>query len=118
MSNSAELEISEILPFEKGFRVNISGPINIYSAGQLTNAIIKKTTDGMKLAVDLSKVPMVDSSGIGFLIRLARDLEKKKGKVILCGVTDDFKSNLTALRVDKLVRLASSAATIPADFWD
>lgn len=111
------LLISEIEPYSKGFKVELTGSINLYSAGQLNAAVLKKTTPGMRLVLDLSKVPMVDSSGIGFIIRLARDLDKKKGRLILCGVNQDFRKNLEMLKVDTLVQMTDSLRSIPETFW-
>lgn len=111
------LVISEIEPYGKGFKVELTGSISLYSAGQLNTAVLKKTTPGMRLALDLTKVPMVDSSGIGFIIRLARDLDKKKGRLILCGVNRDFKQNLEMLKVDTLVQMAANLSAIPESFW-
>ncbi len=117
MSNVG-LVISDLMPFEKGFKVELTGAINLYSSGTLNAAVLKKTTPGMRLALDLTKVPIIDSSGIGFIIRLARDLEKKGGRLVACGITEDFRKNLQALKVDSIVRLAPSPAEIPKDFWD
>lgn len=112
-----DLRISEIEAFEKGFKVAIAGTVSIYSAGQLTAGLLKKTKPGMKLVLDMSGVASLDSSGIGFVIRLGRELQKNKGNLILCGASAEIRANLKNLRVDTMVQMVETPADIPASFW-
>jgi len=66
------------------------------------NSIGKYLKDGSKLIIlDMSALEYLDSSGIGCLVRLYRDIEEKiKGKLILYQINDFIKelfeiSNLT-----------------------
>jgi len=54
------------------------------------------------LVVDLSKVPMADSSGIGSLIRCHSAVNANGGKVKLAGVNEVVRQSFKTTRLDKV----------------
>ena len=57
-------------------------------------------SDG-SLAIDLSRVELIDSVGIGLLIAVHNTLSKKGGRLTLRHVNPDLASLLRTMRLDK-----------------
>ena len=58
-----------------------------------------------EIVLDLTKVELVDSTGIGFVIRIQNTLEKKEGQLVLMNVHDDIKKMLQIMRLDKHITI-------------
>lgn len=58
-----------------------------------------------EIVLDLCKVELVDSTGIGFVIRIQNTLEKKEGQLVLVNVHDDIKKMLQIMRLDKHITI-------------
>ena len=61
--------------------------------------------DVQEITLDLAKVELVDSTGIGFMIRIQNTLEKKEGKLILINVHEDITKMLQIMRLDKHITI-------------
>ena len=61
--------------------------------------------DVNEIILDLCKVELVDSTGIGFVIRIQNTLEKKEGQLVLMNVHDDIKKMLQIMRLDKHITI-------------
>ena len=68
------------------------------------------------LVIDLSKVPMVDSSGIGSLIRCHSAVNANGGKVKLAGVNDVVRQSFKTTRLDKVFEFYADESTALASF--
>ncbi len=53
------------------------------------------------LELSLEKVELIDSTGIGFFIRLQNSLSKAKGGLILSNVNDEIFKMMKFMRLDK-----------------
>jgi len=58
-----------------------------------------------EITLDLEKVGIVDSTGIGFMIRIQNTLEKDGGKLVLINVHDDIKRMLQIMRLDQHISI-------------
>ncbi|MGI6230374.1 MAG: STAS domain-containing protein [Tractidigestivibacter sp.] len=57
---------------QQGRRVSVSGEVDVSNASALREAITQELDGGVKnLAIDLSQVPYIDSTGIGVLVGAA-----------------------------------------------
>ena len=54
-----------------------------------------------EITLDLEQVAIVDSTGIGFMLRIQNTLEKEGGHLILINVHDDIKRMLQIMRLDQ-----------------
>ena len=60
-------------------------------------------TDGARnIVVDLSRVPIVDSSGIGSMIRCHSELSKRGGKLKLVGAHEIVRNAFKMTRLDSV----------------
>jgi anti-sigma B factor antagonist len=67
--------------------IEISGRIDVYTASAVGEAIQSEITDGAShIALDLTSVSVVDSSGLGTLVGNAQTLKSLGGRISLLGV--------------------------------
>jgi anti-sigma B factor antagonist len=66
--------------------VVVDGELDIYTAPQLAKALMKCLDEGaVRLVVDLSAVPFIDSSGLGVLVTGLKRLQPRGGSLdIVC----------------------------------
>jgi anti-sigma B factor antagonist len=58
-----------------------------------------------KVVVDLSKVSFFDSSGMGYLVILIKNVKLAQGKIALAAPKPMVKKLLTAIKVDRFVNI-------------
>jgi len=84
--------------------VKINGAINYESSDILRSLFEKIITEGVtKVRLNLKNVPVSDSSGVGNILLLFRNLQKKGGELIIKGISQNLKDMLTLVKVDKLI---------------
>jgi len=59
-----------------------------------------------KLIIDLTQVPMVDSSGLGMLISLFKYINQEQGQIIYAGLTDYVQKIIGFAKLDRIFTLA------------
>jgi anti-sigma B factor antagonist len=66
--------------------VEVEGEIDIYTASQLGEALMTCIDEGaLRLIVDLSAVPFIDSTGLGVLVSTLKRLQPRGGSLdIVC----------------------------------
>lgn len=75
-----ELNLSD----EKGAQViRVAGEVDLNSSPELRTVILEQAKNGGTLAIDLSAVPYMDSSGVATLVEGLKAVEPKGGKFIL-----------------------------------
>ncbi len=88
------------------FVLELSNEVTLTTLANLRNLI-----DGLnirqypKVVIDLSKVSFFDSSGIGYLVILIKDVKTAQGKVALAGPKTIVRKLLTSIKVDKFVNI-------------
>jgi len=55
-----------------------------------------------KIVIDFSKVKFLSSSALGILIRLRKEAESIKGKIIFCGLRKDLRQIFKITNLEKL----------------
>ncbi len=53
------------------------------------------------ITFDLSDVDIVDSTGVGFIIRVQNSLKQKSGGLVLSGVNSDILKMMKIMRLDR-----------------
>jgi len=53
-----------------------------------------------ELTLDMEEVNVIDSTGIGFIIRLQNSLKEKGGALKLCSVNEDIVKMMKIMRLD------------------
>ncbi len=63
-----------------------------------------------KVILDLSKVPFVDSTGLGALLSLLRQIAQNKGALRIAGLTEQVKSMFMLVRMNKVFDIYDSVS--------
>ena len=58
-----------------------------------------------KLAADLSQVTILSSSGLGMLVNLNKQFRVQKGRLVVCGLSDDITQVMKLTRLDSLLTI-------------
>lgn len=83
------------------------GPAFECLRGELVNAIVPSA--GLRVVLDFSKVELMSSEMLGFLVTLYRDLVETGGKLVLVGVQDPLQKVFAVTKLDRLFRIAPDA---------
>jgi len=82
--------------------VKISDDITSSYVKILHREIDRLLDDGiLNITFDLTNVDIVDSTGIGFIIRVQNSLKQKNGGLKLCGVNSDILKMMKIMRLDR-----------------
>lgn len=61
-----------------------------------------------RVVVDLEDVSFMDSSGLGMLISLFKDVNEQKGQIVYCGVHDYVHKLFALVKLDQVFQMAES----------
>jgi len=87
-------------------RLAIRGSLDINSAPDLSDAIDKiVATRPPKVAVDLSALDLIDSSGVAALVKLYKGVRANGGSITISGARDQPLAIFKLLRMDKVFNL-------------
>lgn len=85
--------------------VRCAGRLNMVAAKQLKAHLDATVAGGHeKVAVDLSDVPFIDSSGLGALIGGLKSARQAGGDLRIAGVTDQVSSVLRLTNLERVLR--------------
>ncbi len=96
------------------WKIIIKGYLDVDTAGQLmSESMVLTCRKSVKVIVDLKGVTFIDSAGWDALLRIAEELIKTKGKIVILNMTP------TVERGYKLLKLESTLPSFPteADVW-
>lgn len=86
--------------------VNLTGDIYIEQADELLavfNSIIEKCPK--EVTIDLKGLNSITSSGIGKIVLLYKELQKKNGKIQIVGANETIMQIFKIVKLDKLVEI-------------
>jgi anti-sigma B factor antagonist len=85
--------------------VKFSGPVTLGTSLHVADVKIQKAIDDgyLKLVLNLSGVPYVDSAGLGTLIHASGAARERGGEVRLCGLNERISGLLRMTRTDTLL---------------
>ncbi len=63
---------------------------------------------GHKMIVDMSKVTMLASAGIGSLISIHQACAKSGGKLVICALDENIAKLMTMTRMDKMLHIVDT----------
>ncbi|RUO97405.1 STAS domain-containing protein [Hyphomicrobium sp.] len=96
-------------------KLKVTGPLDIAGAGEIDapfNAISSKND---RIIVDFKDVTFLASIGIRLLVKAARNIAKRNGRLIVFSPTDDARKVLRSTGIDSIVPVvADEAAAISA----
>ena len=87
-------------------KLTVRGSLDINSAPDLADAIDKiVATRPPKVAVDLSALDLIDSSGVAALVKLYKGVRAGGGAITISGARDQPLAIFKLLRMDKVFNL-------------
>ena len=83
--------------------VKLSGPIHVRDAGKLRASLLAQLEEGRRhFVIDVSRVDLIDSSGLGVLIQVQQKAAAAGGSMSLVGVRGVVKDVLELSRLDRV----------------
>jgi anti-sigma B factor antagonist len=96
-------------------RLAIEGELDAVSVsdlrGELENLLTRRPT---RVDIDLSRLRMVDSSGVGALVSLYKRVRAQGGSIVVSGLRDQPLAIFRLLRLDRVMASANLAPSTTA----
>lgn len=92
---------------ENAVVIDLKGPVDLYSSRQMRSAILEAINTGNvpRVAINLSEVSYIDSSGIASLVEGLQLARAKKCRLVLFGLQHDAREVLELARLDKVFEI-------------
>lgn len=91
------------------FILHLAGEININSLTETRNKVDSFKIDQYdKIIINLEKVSFFDSSGLGYLVVLIKQVKMNQGNIVFCAPNNLVKRLLSTIRIDKYVNIYDS----------
>lgn len=88
------------------FVLQLTGEININSLTETRTKVDSfKLEQYSKIIIDLGKVSFFDSSGLGYLVVLIKQVKTNQGSIVFCSPNNLVKRLLSTIRIDKYVNI-------------
>lgn len=89
---------------EEKIFVKIAGDLNLETSEKFKRAMKKKLDSGERsFFLDFSKVTSINSSGIGIIIALYKELKALGGSLKIVGLVDHIYSMMTLVKLNKII---------------
>ncbi len=89
--------------------IHLEGDVDAYSSGKIKDMILGQIDQGnSSLVIDLAKVPYMDSSGLGMMVTVLKNINKRQGTLRIIGLNGDLKNIFSLTRLDKVFNLYGS----------
>jgi anti-sigma B factor antagonist len=86
--------------------LKVQGELDIYTAPRLKEAVLAALTDGVgSLAIDLSEVEFLDSTGLQVLMSAKKRTAERGGDVYLLGVGGQIRRVFTLLSLERIFKI-------------
>jgi anti-sigma B factor antagonist len=96
--------------------VRVEGELDLHTSPQLRDHVLGLVRDSsVRVALDLSGVPFLDSSSLGMLVTCLKRIRERDGRLVLLGVTGSPMKVLSLTGLDRVFDLLPSADELPAD---
>ncbi len=98
--------------------VKLQGSLDVSLQKELREVLVKITHASEKdLIIDFSSVTFIDSSCLGTLVSLAKNLRERRGDIKLTGLSDDVRSIFQITRLDRVFDIHDSNEEAIAGFY-
>ncbi len=104
--------MDDVFNFERSERAGVTvltliGNLDAATAAGLKKEVVALTDAGkVRVAVDLAKLTLIDSTGVGVLISLFKRTRAQSGAVRFCGLSGQPKEIFRLLRLDRSLDLS------------
>ncbi|MBI3759661.1 MAG: STAS domain-containing protein [Deltaproteobacteria bacterium] len=88
--------------------VKLTGAINLRSSPELRSKLLELLSAAApEMVVDLTDVPYMDSSGVGTLVELKRNVDKHKKKLTLAGMNPRVRGVFEISKLDRFFTITN-----------
>lgn len=88
------------------FVLQLAGEININSLTETRNKVDTfKIEQYDRIIINLERVSFFDSSGLGYLVVLIKQVKMNQGHIVFCSPNNLVKRLLSTIRIDKYVKI-------------
>ena len=102
-------KIEEIDRLPQGTVIRARGEIDLHYQPEFQRALLEVCREEPAiLVIDLSKVDYMDSSGVGTLVQVARQIKDSGGKLVLAAPTPRVKRILEITRLDRYFTISAT----------
>lgn len=101
--NCQSLEIGDVLLVQLKFEI-----LDANNAKQIRQMIDPIIQDRQKVAIDMSEVQFIDSSGLGTLLTFYRKVKSVEGNLILFGMSSQARSLFELVKMDRIFEVVDS----------
>ncbi len=104
----------EISPHGHCTVINVSGEVDLFYSSKLREAIINQLDQGHNVAVELSKVNYIDSSGVASLVEGFQFAKAKNQPFTLVAISPPVMQVLQLARLDQVIPHVNAIEEIQA----
>ncbi len=95
--------------------VQVQGEIDLRTSPELRDRLLEAAQEvSGQLLIDLSAVDYIDSSGVGTLVYMKREVEKAGGQLVLIGPPPRVRGIFEVTRLDTFFRIVPSVDEVGA----
>lgn len=95
--------------------VKLAGPLDIAGAGEIEMPFSVISGKHKKVIVDLASVSFLASIGIRVLVKAARTIGSKKGRLVVFGPTDEARRVLRSTGIDTIIPVVADETAAIAE---
>jgi anti-anti-sigma factor len=96
-------------------KVKLSGSLDIAGAGQIDQPFAAITAKNNRVIVDFSKVSFLASIGIRILVKAARAIGSRGGRLVVYNLNPDARKVLRSTGIDAIIPTMSDEASAIAE---
>ena len=79
-----------------------TGNVDAANSMELREALESLVSNGTQIVIDMANVSFVDSSGLGSLLSIKREIGDRHGEMKLCGMLDSVAKMFSLVRMDRV----------------
>jgi anti-sigma B factor antagonist len=108
MSSEPTIRIKTAQPPPKAV-VHLAGEIDLRSVPELQSNLLELTRGPLeRVVLEMSGVSYIDSSGVGTLVVLKREIERQRARIVLVGLQPRVRSVFEITRLDRFFTIVDS----------
>lgn len=97
--------------------ITVGGELVVDNRERLKSTVAERLAAGdRRFVLDFRDTGYIDSSGLGVLVSLAREVREAGGELRLAGLDDDLRTVFELTRLDTLFHIADDRGQALADF--
>jgi anti-sigma B factor antagonist len=97
--------------------VRVSGELDLHTAPRLRDhvlTVVGEADAGTRVALDLTGVGFLDSSGLGSLVTCLKRVREAGGRLVLVGVSGSPMKVFSLTGLDRVFEIVDTTADLPA----